>query len=180
MLVKDKRFYWLKLKSEFMQGDIMDFLMSQKNGANYVVLYQMLCIKTINTEGKLATQIGEVLIPFDVEKIQRECKWFDVDTIRVALELYKKLGLIYEQADGIIKISQFKEMVGSESYWAKQKKLERDKNKDIGQELENVQQPLISNSNILMSNIYNSISNSNSLSTNKESMLNNYGEDELW
>lgn len=155
-----------------MQGDIMDFLMSQKNGANYVVLYQMLCIKTINTEGKLATQIGEVLIPFDVEKIQRECKWFDVDTIRVALELYKKLGLIYEQADGIIKISQFKEMVGSESYWNKQKKLAKGENKDVGNELEKIQQPLISNSNILMSNIYNSISNSNSLSSNKES--NNY------
>ena len=50
MAEKDKIFYWLKLKSEFMNGEIVDFLMSQKNGANYVVLYQMLCIKTINTK----------------------------------------------------------------------------------------------------------------------------------
>lgn len=172
MGVKDKRFYWLKLKSEFMQGDIMDFLMSQKNGANYVVLYEMLCIKTINTRGELATKIGEVLIPFDIEKIQRECKWFDIDTIRVALELYKHLGLIYEQDNGIIKISEFEEIVGSESYWNKQKKLSKCKNEEVGNELEKIQQPLISNSNILMSNICNSISNSNSLSSNKES--NNY------
>ena len=144
-----------------MQGDVMDFLMSQKNGANYVVLYQMLCIKTINTKGELATKLGDFLIPYDIDKIQRECKWFDTDTIVVALELYKKLGLIYEQEDGIIRISQFEEMVGSETYWAKQKKIAREKNMGIGQLLENVQQPLISISNS------KSTSNSISFSTNK-------------
>lgn len=123
MLAKEKRFYWLKLKTEFMQGDVIDFLMSQKNGANYVVLYEMLVVKTINSEGKLATQIGEMLIPFDIDKIQRECKWFDTDTIVVAMELYKQLGLIYEEKNGVIAISNFKELVGSESYWNKQKKL---------------------------------------------------------
>lgn len=123
MLAKEKRFYWLKLKTEFMQGDVIDFLMSQKNGANYVVLYEMLVVKTINSEGKLATQIGEMLIPYDVEKIQRECKWFDIDTIVVAMELYKQLGLVYEEKNGVIAISNFKELVGSESYWNKQKKL---------------------------------------------------------
>lgn len=126
-----KRFYWLKLKTEFMTGDIIDFLMSQKNGANYVVLYQMLCVKTINTKGELVTKIGEVLIPYDAEKIQRECKWFDIDTIVVAMELYKKLGLVYEQENGIIAISDFEEIVGNETYWAKVKRIEREKNKQI-------------------------------------------------
>lgn len=127
----EKRFYWLKLKAEFMTGDIIDFLMSQKNGANYVVLYQMLCVKTINTKGELVTKIGEVLIPYDAEKIQRECKWFDIDTIVVAMELYKKLGLVYEQENGIIAISDFEEIVGNETYWAKVKRIEREKNKQI-------------------------------------------------
>lgn len=149
MAVKDKIFYWLKLKTEFMTGDVIDFLMSQKNGANYVVLYEMLCIKTINTKGELATQIGEVLVPFDIDKIQRECKWFDRDTIIVAMELYKKLGLLYIQESGIIKIANFDEIVGNETYWAKQKRLSNSKNgeekENIGNELEKVQQPLISN-----------------------------------
>mgnify|MGYP000051898394 CR=1 FL=1 len=43
-----KRFYWIKLKDSFMNSEVVDFLMSQPNGANYVVLYQMLCLKTIN------------------------------------------------------------------------------------------------------------------------------------
>lgn len=125
----EKRFYWLKLKAEFMQGEVIDFLMSQKNGANYVVLYQMLCVKAINTKGELVTKIGEVLIPYDAEKIQRECKWFDIDTIVVAMELYKRLGLVYEQENGIIAISDFDELVGNETYWAKVKRVEREKNK---------------------------------------------------
>lgn len=151
MAEKDKKFYWLKLKTEFMEGNIVDFLMSQKNGANYVVLYQMLCVKTINTKGELSTKIGELIVPFDVEKIQRDLKWFDIDTVRVALELYKKLGLVYQQEDGILTIAHFKEMVGSETYWARIKRKEN----EIGNELEKIQQPLISNISYLISNIFN-------------------------
>lgn len=154
MSVKDRKFYWLKLKTEFMTGDTIDFLMSQKNGANYVVLYQMLCVKTINTKGELATKIGDILIPFDIDKIQRECKWFDRDTVMVAMELYKKLGLLYEQENGIIKIVDFETIVGSETYWAKQKRIERatqnDENIEVGQEcgqaLDSVQNSLLSKS----------------------------------
>ena len=90
-----KRYYWIKLKDTFMTSDAVDFLMSQPDGANYVVLYQMLCLKTINNEGSLERQIGEVLIPYDEAKIQRDTKWFSIDTVRVALKLYQALGLIY-------------------------------------------------------------------------------------
>ena len=51
-----------------MSSDMIDYLMGQPDGANYVVLYQMLCLKTINTGGRLAFQIGDMIIPYDVEK----------------------------------------------------------------------------------------------------------------
>lgn len=177
MAVKKKVFYWLKLKTEFMTGDVVDFLMSQKDGANYVVLYEMLCIKTINTKGRLATAIGEVMIPFDVDKIQRECKWFSRDTIVVAMELYKKLGLIAEQQDGIIVISDFDGLVGNETYWARQKKLANAKKKEseeesvqdsVGNSLENFQLPLNSISNS------NTINYNNSLSLEEVDSLDNH------
>lgn len=120
-----KKFYWIKLRTSFLDSEKIDFLLSQKNGANYVVIYQMLCLKTINSDGELATQIGEMLIPFDAEKIQRDFKHFDLDTIRVALELFKKLGLIYEQENGIIKIADFDELIGSETDYAAQKRKQR-------------------------------------------------------
>ncbi len=110
-----KRFYWLKLKESFMTSDIVDYFMSQPDGANYVVLYQMLCLKTINTEGRLARQIGEVLIPYDLDKIQRDCKWFSADTVRVAMELYKAFGLVYEDVDGVLVMADHANLVGSET-----------------------------------------------------------------
>lgn len=124
MAEKDKKFYWLKLKSEFMNGEIVDFLMSQKNGANYVVLYQMLALKTLNTQGRLCSEMGEVIIPYDPEKIQRDCKWFDIDTVRVAMELYAKLGLVYRTQDGVMQIANYDELVGSETYWATRKRIQ--------------------------------------------------------
>lgn len=120
-----KRYYWIKLKDSFMQSDTVDYLMSQPYGANYVVIYQMLCLKTINTEGRLSRQIGEVIIPYDVEKIQRDLKYFSADTIRVALNLFKAFGLIYEDIDGTLVLAKHAEMVGSETDYARQKKNQR-------------------------------------------------------
>lgn len=105
-----------------MNSEVVDFLMSQPNGANYVVLYQMLCLKTINTGGRLTCQIGDIIIPFDIEKIQRDCKWFSLDTVRIALGLYKQLGLIYEEQDGTLVLVNHAEMVGSETDWAIKKR----------------------------------------------------------
>ena len=120
-----KRYYWIKLKDSFMTSDAVDFLMGQKDGANYVVLYQMICLKTINTDGRLERRIGEVIIPYDEAKIQRDTKWFSMDTIRVALELYKALGLIYTDNDGVLCLTNHNEMVGSETDFALQKRNQR-------------------------------------------------------
>lgn len=109
-----------------MSSDMIDYLMSQPDGANYVVLYQMLCLKTINTGGCLVSQIGEMLIPYDAEKIQRECKWFSLATVRVALNVYKQIGLIFESPDGILTISNYSDIVGSETDYSAQKRLQRE------------------------------------------------------
>ena len=120
-----KRYYWLKLKDTFMTSDAVDFMMSQPGGANYVVLYQMLCLKTINTEGRLSRQIGEIIIPYDVEKIRRDCKWFSSDTVRIALDLYMRFGLIYEDVDGTLVLAEHEQMIGSETDWAAKKQRQR-------------------------------------------------------
>ena len=131
-----KRFYWIKLYDSFFNGEnkhAIDFLMSQKNGANYVILYQMLCLMTANTGGVMASSVGEMLIPYDPAKIQRDCRWFSIDTVVVALELYKKLGWIYEQVDGILRIGDIESIVGSETEYAVQKKQQR-----LGKGVDNV------------------------------------------
>lgn len=126
IMATGKRYYWIKLKDSFMSSDMIDYLMGQPDGANYVVLYQMLCLKTINTGGRLAFQIGDMIIPYDVEKIQRECKWFSLATVRVALEVYKQIGLIYEDKDGVLVLANYSDIVGSETDYSAQKRLQRE------------------------------------------------------
>ena len=114
-MAENKKFYWIKLKTDFFSQETIDFLMSQPNGCQYVVLYQMLCLNTANNGGTLATNIGEMIVPYDVNKIVRDTKYFDFDTVTIALGLFKQLGLIYEGNENILKISNFELMVGSES-----------------------------------------------------------------
>ena len=130
--MSDKRFYWIKLKTDFFEQDAIDFLLSQTNGSDYIALYIKLCTMTANTNGQLATQIGEILIPYDAQKIARDTKYFSVDTVVVAMELFKKLGLIYESNDNVLQIANYENMVGSETKWAEKKRVYREKQKLLG------------------------------------------------
>lgn len=126
-----KKYYWIKLKTNFFNTEQIDFLMSQDNGSEYVVLYQMLCLNTANNNGELASKIGEMIVPYNVDKIVRDTKYFKTDTVIVALELFKKLGLIYEENHNILKISNFGEMVGSETSSAKRVREYRERQKAL-------------------------------------------------
>lgn len=121
-----KKYYWIKLKSNFFDLETIDWLMSQQNGCEYVVLYQKLCLLTANKNGEMVTEIGEMMIPYDANKISRDTK-FSFDTVVVALELFKKIGLIFEQENGILKIPYVDEVVGSETEYAKKKREYREK-----------------------------------------------------
>ena len=113
--MEDKKFYWIKLKTDFFNTPAVDFLLSQENGSEYVVLYQMLCCMTANNKGSLSTQIGEIIVPFNADKIARDTKYFSKDTVMVALELFKKLGLIYSDEGDCLRLAGIEEMTGSES-----------------------------------------------------------------
>ncbi len=47
----NKRYYWIKLKTNFFNQSEIDFLLAQPNGCEYVVLYQMLCCKQLIKKG---------------------------------------------------------------------------------------------------------------------------------
>ena len=135
-MADNKKFYWIKLKTDFFSQETIDFLMSQPNGCQYVVLYQMLCLKTANNGGTLATNIGEMIVPYDVNKIVRDTKYFDFDTVTIALGLFKQLGLIYESNENLLKISNFDNMVGFESQWAEKKRAYREKKRQLTEKVE--------------------------------------------
>lgn len=129
--MSEGRYYWIKLRTSFFDDPAMDFLLSQKNGAEYVILYLMLCTASANSGGRLETEIGDISVPYDVDKIVRDMKHFKRDTVVVALELFKKLGLFYDQEDEVLKISGLEAMIGSESASreAEKKRRSRDRKK---------------------------------------------------
>lgn len=128
---ENKRYYWIKLKTDFFNQETIDFMLSQENGCQYVVLYQMLCLQAANNNGELSSKIGEVIIPYDVEKIVRDTKYFKFDTVVVALDLFKKLGLIYEEEGKVLRIANFDVMVGSEVSSAKRVREYRERQKAL-------------------------------------------------
>lgn len=136
--METRKYYWIKLRKDFFERDDIDFILSQEKGCEYIVLYQMLCMKASNNEGLLGTKINEMIVPYDVKKITRDCKYFDYDTIVVALELYKRLGLVYEEENKVLKITDYENLVGSETAWAEKKRIYREKQKLLRQKKDNV------------------------------------------
>ena len=111
---ESKRFYWLKLKSDFFEDDTIRFIEEQENGVLYVNFYLKLCLKSIINDGKLIRFVGNTLIPYDVKSLSKLTNT-DVDTVMVAMELFKKIGLIEILDTGEIYLSQINEMIGSET-----------------------------------------------------------------
>ena len=117
------KYYWLKLRLDFFDSPAIDFLFEQENGSEYVALYLKICAMVANTNGMLVKQINEIQIPYDVKRIAKDAKYFSIDTVGVALELYKKLGLILEEENGLLKVANYERMVGAEKDTDQIKKL---------------------------------------------------------
>ena len=70
-----------------------------------------------------------MLIPYSVEKIARDTKFFSADTVRVALELYKNLRLINVSDDNVLHIANFDAMIGNSKTDEHTKKLGAERQK---------------------------------------------------
>lgn len=109
-----KRYYWLKLKEDFFQDDVIEWLEEQANGKDYVLFYLKLCLKSLKNNGVLIRQVGNMLVPYDVEKLAEITKT-SVDTVAVALKVFEQIGLVEVQEGGQLYLTHLQAMVGSES-----------------------------------------------------------------
>lgn len=111
---ENKRYYWLKLKADFFDDDTIQFIEEQENGVLYVNFYLKLCLKSLKYDGKLVRIVGNTLMPYDIKSLSK-LTGTDVDTVRVAMELFKQIGLIEILESGEIYLLQINEMIGSET-----------------------------------------------------------------
>lgn len=112
--METKRFFWLKLKEDFFDDETIKYIEEQENGIKYSNFYLKLCLKSIRYNGKLIRLVGETLIPYDVKSLSR-LTGVDCDTVRIAMQLFAKIGLVKVLESGEIYMSQIEEMIGSET-----------------------------------------------------------------
>ena len=122
---KDTKFYWLQLKEDFFEDDAIEWLEEQKpNGRDYAYFYLKLCLKSLKSNGVLVRKVGKILIPYDNQKLAELTK-MEFDTVTVAMELLKKIGLIQILENGEIYINQLENLIGSKSIGAFKKQQQR-------------------------------------------------------
>lgn len=119
------KFYWLQLKEDFFEDDAMQWLEEQEpKGREYAYFYLKLCLKSLKSNGVLIRKVGNILIPYDNKKLA-ELTRVDFDTVTVAMELLKKIGLVKILENGEIYIEQLQNLIGSKSVGAFKKQQQR-------------------------------------------------------
>ena len=119
------KFYWLQLKEDFFEDDAIQWLEEQQpNGRDYAYFYLKLCLKSLKSNGVLVRKVGNILIPYDNKKLA-ELTNMDFDTVTVAMELLKKIGLVTILESGEIYVNQLENLIGSKSIGAFKKQQQR-------------------------------------------------------
>ena len=129
-----KKYFWLKLKEDFFDDDAINWLEEQPKGKEYALFYLKLCLKSLKTDGILIRTVGTMLVPYDMKKLSEITKT-EFDTVVVAMELLKNIGLVEILENGEIFLPGLHQMVGSETKWARYKR--KDNIMEIFQEISN-------------------------------------------
>jgi predicted phage replisome organizer len=136
---KAPRYFWLKLKDDFFNSDDIKVVMSQTNGAEYVIFWQKLLLKAI-TRQEIGLLRYRENIPYTPELLSTITDT-NIDVVKGALTLFQKLGMIELLDNGDIWIEAANYLVGSESQAASRMRKMRERNKGVIETNANTQTP---------------------------------------
>ena len=135
-----KKFYWLKLKRDFFKRHDIRIIEEMPNGKDYVLFYLKLLLESIDHEGSLRFSDA---IPYN-EQMLSVVTNTNIDIVKSAMKLFLELNMIDMYDDATIYMNEVANLIGSETNYAVQKRLQRAKTDDIktisGQCLDNVQE----------------------------------------
>lgn len=123
----------MKLKEDFFDTEEMIVLEGIQDGYIYSNILLKLYLKSLKTNGRLMLRD---LIPYNAEMIANITR-HNVSSVKVALDIFKKLGLIEVLDDGAIYMKDIQNFVGSSSSEADRKRAYRLKIKEEKERLEN-------------------------------------------
>lgn len=133
MAEKDKKYYWLKLKKDFFKRHDIQIVESMPNGKDYILFYLKLLCESIDHEGMLRFSES---IPYNDEMLSTITNT-NIDIVRSAIKVFSELEMMELLDDGTIYMNEVNKFLGSETYWAEQKRIQRGKEQLL---LDNVQQ----------------------------------------
>ena len=120
-----KRYYWMKLQTDFFSSDDIKLILSQDNGTAYVIFWQKLLLKAI-TQTEPGILRYKENIPYD-NKILATITDTDIDIVRSAMKLFAELGMIQIMENGDIWIEHVNLLLGTETEYAAKKREYRTK-----------------------------------------------------
>lgn len=122
MAEKDKRYYWLRLKRDFFKRHDIQIIESMPNGKDYILFYLKLLCESVDHEGNL--RFSEQ-IPYN-EQMLATITNTNVDIVRSAIKIFSELRMMEVMDDGTYFMQEVCKMIGSETYWAKKKREQRE------------------------------------------------------
>lgn len=122
----NKRYYWLKLKDDFFNGDDIKLILKKENGPEYIIFWQRLLLKAI-TSKEVGILRYKDNIPYNPEILSTVMDT-NIDIVKGALTLFEKLGMIDLSDTGDIIIDELiQELIGTETDVAKRVRKHRKK-----------------------------------------------------
>ena len=121
-MAESKKYYWLKLKRDFFKRHDIRIIEEMPNGKDYILFYLKLLLESIDHEGNL--RFSET-IPYN-EQMLSVVTNTNVDIVRSAMKMFVELHMMDILDDKTIYMAEVDKLIGSETEWAKKKRLYRE------------------------------------------------------
>lgn len=123
---KTKKNWWLKLPENFYEKDEIKMIEAMPEGAVYINFYFKILLKSLSNDGEL---LFKDTIPYTPEMLSSITNT-PVATVKYALDLFIKLGLLEIINGETLHMIELKKMVGCETKYAEKKREYRLKEKE--------------------------------------------------
>ena len=135
-MADNRKYYYLKLKENFFDGDAIVLLENMPDGILYSNILSKLYLKSLKSSGRL--QLDEHM-PYTAQMIATlTLTRHQIGTVERALKIFLQLGLVEQLADGLLYMTDIELMIGQSSTEAERKCAARLQNKALLPERTNV------------------------------------------
>lgn len=126
-MAESQKYYWLKLKRDFFKRHDIRIIEEMPNGKDYILFYLKLLLESIDHNGELRFSDA---IPYN-EQMLSVVTNTNVDIVRSAMKIFVQLNMMDIFDDQTIYMSEVEKLIGSETEWAKKKRLQRSKEDNV-------------------------------------------------